>query len=665
MSVLWYARRLSRMSPGEIVRRSRDGAVKLLWKAQWAGSHERPSTAPAETPQFRSLLQPEAKDAVPPDPRAKLLAVADELIHGRWRVFNVLREDLTAPDWFLDPHSGRRAPREGFAFSLNHRDVSSVGDPKYVWELSRHQHLSVLAAAYFLTGDERYSNRTIEQLTSWWKQNPFLSGIHWTSGIELGVRLLSWVWIRRLLDASPTARQAFERNSLFLDQLAGHQRYLSTFPSHDSSGNNHLIAEAAGQFAASCAFPFFADSADWREEAAETLRRELPRQTFLSGLNREQASDYHGFVLELCLAAALEGEAAGHSLGAETWTWIRRMVDALAAVVDTDCRPPRYGDSDDAWGLLVDAPVVDRWSSLLSTGERLFGAPEWWPRRPATDVRTALWTALATAPPLTAARPVARGNLFRDAGLAILRDRTGTPEEIWCMCDFGPLGFLSIAGHGHADALAMECRYGGVQVLADPGTYCYYGDAEWRAYFRSTRGHNTLQLAEVDQSLSGGPFLWRRHARSTLLEARDLDHGSVAVWSAEHDGYTRLQSPAIHRRTVELDRDRRCITVADELRTATPQSCTLSFHVGPTVAVDLAGVCARLSWPGPCGTATLDLPPELTWRAVRGQLDPPLGWYSEGFGKKEPSWTLVGVGQLPAGTRLVTRLRFGQGNSER
>ena len=67
------------------------------------------------------------------------------------------------------------------------------------------------------------------------------------------------------------------------------------------------------------------------------------------------------------------------------------------------------------------------------------------------------------------------------------------PGEIWCRCDGGPHGFLSIAAHAHADALSVEVRHDGVDVLADPGTYCYHGQPEWRQYFRSTLGHNTLR----------------------------------------------------------------------------------------------------------------------------------------------------------------------------
>jgi hypothetical protein len=339
------------------------------------------------------------------------------------------------------------------------------------------------------------------------------------------------------------------------------------------------------------------------------------------------------------------------------------MVDALASVVDVALHPPRQGDSDDAWGLLLDSPDFERWSSLLATGERLFGAPAWWPTVSHDDVRTALWTGLAPVPSLTTQRPIARPSFFADAGLAILRDQTGTADEIWCSCDAGPLGFMSIAAHGHADALAIECRYGGVPVLVDPGTFCYYSDAEWRTYFRSTSAHNTLQLAEADQSVSGGRFLWLSHARATLLEAQGLDGGPVAVWSAEHDGYARLRPSAIHRRTVELDRVQRRLSVTDELQTTGAPSGRLAFHLGPAVGVKLTGSRADLTWPGVCGAATMELPPQLEWRTARGQLDPPLGWYSEGFGRKTPSWTLVGTGQLAPGSRLVTRLWFGQRNS--
>ena len=100
--------------------------------------------------------------------------------------------------------------------------------------------------------------------------------------------------------------------------------------------------------------------------------------------------------------------------------------------------------------------------------------------------------------------------------MALLRDTEDRPDELWCRADHGPHGYLSIAAHAHADALAIEMRVGGVDVLADPGTYCYGADPAWRAYFRSTLAHNTLEVGGVDQSLAAGPHLWTRQARAEL-----------------------------------------------------------------------------------------------------------------------------------------------------
>ncbi len=321
MNLRWYARRLASMSPAEMAGRARDELTRRRWRSrQVTDPGADPTGVPAACPAFAALL-PVAGDDVPEDARVRLKEAAEGLLGGRWPVFARERDDMApAPDWFLDPDTGRRAPDRSYCFVVDHRDTAVVGNVKYVWEPSRHQHLTVLAAAYRLNGDERYAEAVATQLRSWWAANPFLSGIHWTSGIELGVRLLSWVWIRRLLDGWAGAGPLFEGNRTFLQQLHHHQEWLARLPSHGSSANNHIVAEMAGQFAAGCAFPWFPESSAWREAAATKLRRELVRQTFASGLNRELATEYHGFVLELGLAAALEGELAGHPLGARSGT---------------------------------------------------------------------------------------------------------------------------------------------------------------------------------------------------------------------------------------------------------------------------------------------------------------------------------------------------------
>ena len=116
-------------------------------------------------------------------------------------------------------------------------------------------HVTVLAAAFALSGDERYAERAASHLRSWWAQNPFLSGVHWTSGIETGLRLISWVWVRRLLEAWEEQLGYSRDNEVALAQIWWHQHYLASFRSRGSSANNHVIAEAAGLLVAALPSP--------------------------------------------------------------------------------------------------------------------------------------------------------------------------------------------------------------------------------------------------------------------------------------------------------------------------------------------------------------------------------------------------------------------------
>jgi len=88
-------------------------------------------------------------------------------------------------------------------------------------------------------------------------------------------------------------------NSGTIGQVSG--TVLISFGSLSSTVTKEL--GPAGQLVASCAFPWFPESATWRRRSARLLERELMANTFPSGIGRELASDYQGFVAELTLLA--------------------------------------------------------------------------------------------------------------------------------------------------------------------------------------------------------------------------------------------------------------------------------------------------------------------------------------------------------------------------
>jgi len=652
----WYARRAAAMSPAELAWRTRDQGLRAWWSRRQVrpGQLGPDAAAPAGERTSAAALPPGTAELVSEEVKAAVVRAADQLLRGEWELLGVLRTDLVRPDWFLDPVTGRRSVQDRYAFRIDHRSEEQVGNVKQIWELSRLQHLTLLATAWYLTRDEQYARRVAEHLRSWFRENPFLSGVNWTSGIELGIRLISLVWIRRLLDDWPGAADVFERDALAARQIRWHQQYLAAFPSRGSSANNHVIAEAAGQLVASCAFPWFRESERWRRRSALLLERQLIRNTFPSGIGRELASDYQCFVAELGFIAAVEAGASGHPLGPATWTRLGAMADSAAALVDERLRPPRQGDSDEGRGLVLDAPTANHWPSLLALAGALVGRLDWWPRPPA-DAGSVLVGALAGTRHDLEGRPGQRPSRFADAGVTLLRSHA--PEEIWCRCDGGPHGFLSIAAHAHADALSVEVRYAGVDILADPGTYCYHGERAWRSYFRSTIAHNTVEIGGQSQSSERGPFMWSHHARTRELEV--IDDGDIARWTAEHDGYVSLDPPSRHRRSVLLDRASRSIDIIDQIDGGS-HDVRLAFHLGPEVQADLDGPVAMLRWSAgsAVGAAWLELPPALAWSLHRAETDPILGWYSPGLGRRIPAFTLLGRGRCLPGALLATRLEF-------
>ena len=140
------------MGPREIGGRVLTAARTRRWRAE-LDAPVPPLPTPA--PRFTATLPVGALAAVS-DEAAEQPARHRRPADGRAR--RVLRRG-SATTWSrrtgrCDPKTGRRAPADVYAFDVPYRDEDAVGDIKQLWEPSRHQHLTVLAAAYALTGDD-------------------------------------------------------------------------------------------------------------------------------------------------------------------------------------------------------------------------------------------------------------------------------------------------------------------------------------------------------------------------------------------------------------------------------------------------------------------------------------------------------------------------------
>ena len=85
--------------------------------------------------------------------------------------------------------------------------------------------------------------------------------------------------------------------------------------------------------------------------------------------------------------------------------------------------------------------------------------------------------------------------------------------------DAGPIGPDYLAAHGHGDVFSWELSLDGRRVVVDGGTSTYEAGEE-RAWVRSTRAHNTVEVGGVDQSEFFGAFRVGRRARPRDVVAR-------------------------------------------------------------------------------------------------------------------------------------------------
>ena len=238
----WYVSRLASMEPAEILWRGRS-ATMLPFDWVWykiGATVPTPNWAPHSAKSYPIGLHDRGS--------------AMEYVH----IF-----DLDFPvdhdfDWHYDYHNNKKVERR-FSGWLDIRNTEAVGDIKYVWEVNRHQHLSSLAYAQ---NGIRHRGTLLQAVRSWLRDNPYLSGVNWTSSLELALRVISWALLYPALIHDVASDREFR--DLWLTSIYLHLSRIADRLSLFSSANNHLIGELAGLYVGASCFPFWDECAAWR-----------------------------------------------------------------------------------------------------------------------------------------------------------------------------------------------------------------------------------------------------------------------------------------------------------------------------------------------------------------------------------------------------------------
>jgi hypothetical protein len=653
----WRLNRLRCMTPAEV-------AYRVLRAVQArAESARRGALRGVPEPDLARFGAPWIDTRARVDARP-LVAAAERIAQGRLDVFALRAVDLGSPPrWNRDPKTGIEAPLV-YGKLLDYRDQDLVGDIKYLWEPNRHLHLVTLAQAYALTGRKAYLQALEEHLDTWFIACPPGYGANWASALEVALRLVNWSAAWQILGGAQggcfSQKQNWDFRARWLRSVWQHADFISRWFSLHSSANNHLIGEAAGLFIAGLTWPHWKQAKDWVASSKKILEEEILKQNAPDGVNREQAVWYQQFVLEMLVLCLLAGKANGQWFSPDYESRIEAMMDFIASIMDCGGNVPMFGDADDGVVLeLSQEAGFSPFRSALATGAMLFRRGDFKLKAGRLDDRTR-WLFGAGADAAFEGLDAEKTRLparqtFPEGGYYVLGCDFETPQEIRAVVDAGPLGYRSIAAHGHADALSFTLSVGGRELFVDPGTYAYHTQSRWRDYFRGTGAHNTLRVDGLDQSVPGGNFMWTRHARSACsLWLSSADKDSFEGW---HDGYARLEDPVKHRRMIELDKKARRLRIEDTLEMAEEHEVELLFHCAEDCQVDavpegyLVGrndaAAAKLALPSLEGARA---------RVERGSLSPICGWVSRSFDCRAPSSTIVWHARLAGRVVLTTEI---------
>jgi hypothetical protein len=642
-NILWYINRLQTMSFPEVFFRAKQFAQKKLEKHTKVGVKI---------------------DRIPFQPTSKVLFQLPyhqlKVLPNQLEVFNIHIDYTKNINWHLDPSSNKEFPRI-FAKEVDIR-TGQYGSAKHTWEVNRLQFLTKIAINYRITKDPYYLNLFQDIVKSWVLENPYLVGVNWYSNIEVNLRLITWFLAWEILDVNdlvlhdPGFLQFVEKT--WLPTIYQHCQYSHANPSYFSSANNHLISEYAGLFIAA-SFWQFPESQQWVQEAKHGLEKEILLQHAKSGANKEEATEYIQFITDFFLLSYIVGERTNNSFSTKYTTQLKAIFHYIHELAAHNGKVFFYGDEDDGKTFILNTEEpFDNFRSLFTTGAVLFQEAVWKHKSAGFDSKNyfllgehgkAIFDELPVLP------PVSQSVFFEDQGHYLMKSNLNG-KEIYIHIDAAPLGFLSIAAHGHADALSFTLAVDGKPVFIDPGTYTYHTERDWRNYFISTLAHNTVQVDRLNQAKSTGPTMWQNHYHVTVAEATITPHEDYI--KAFHNGYDTIGVK--HTRSFLFNKPKGTLTITDHIQILDKKNhiVDIPFHLYPALHCTQTDHKQFVLGYGENWQVVLQPDPTLHFESVRGQVEPfILGWYSPSFQKKEPTTTLFATLKVEETTTFVHQIQ--------
>lgn len=223
------------------------------------------------------------------------------------KIWKLVDEGYEPIPWQMDFKSGHTWSAKTWYTEIVYGNLLGV-DIKVPWELSRMQHLPMLARAYRIAAieeRENYAHEFRNEILDFIATNPPQFGANWRCTMDVGIRVANWLVAYDLFKGfGASFDENFERT--LASSVYDHGRHIIRnleYMPHLRS--NHYLSDITGLLFVALHLPSCDETNAWLAFALQELISEMEHEFHEDGSNFEGSTSYHRLSTELMLYGAL------------------------------------------------------------------------------------------------------------------------------------------------------------------------------------------------------------------------------------------------------------------------------------------------------------------------------------------------------------------------
>lgn len=478
--------------------------------------------------------------------KKEIVRLAENAIDGKILAFSHLNLDYGSPiNWNLNPVTNQFINYEKW---YRIKDFNSrSGDIKLVWEISRFTHLFYFMRAYLLTNDKKFYAAFSSQVQEWIDSNEFSYGPNYKCGQESSFRMINIIIGYNFFNQFNLTSEQDRRNveKIVLDS---HNKIINNFSyAKNCIKNNHTISEITGLIIGS----YVLGNEKEMKKNCELLNKEIDNQFFDDGGYIQYSFNYQRLVFQIILFNLKISPKTNFTLTKNNTKKINNSLKMMRDFLVKDSFLPNYGSNDGA--LLFPVSSVDYsnyspqinalWNYLNDTN--LFDISE---MNDKNYLEESIWFSKANHLLDNAEYNAKKNKRYDNYGLYKLSHDFGYSMIVLQNFESRP---------AQMDQLHLDLWHRGENLLCDSGSFSYASSLGLE--LASTKGHNTVQVGELDQMERRPPFFIYNWTEKKDVK---LDNNYFRGSFHSKNGY-------FHQREIFIHQNKHLITDSIKLNTDT------------------------------------------------------------------------------------------------